>query len=136
MVLLKTILDRWVDPEFKDEWDITTSRKVVVGTGTDDDVAINLEDNGEMVNNASIREKEEEFHEEEVVVKMEDNREMVNNLRSEEKEEVIVFEMENNRVEMEDNREMLIDNCKSIRKEERVTVDVEMEEFQPLMEKK
>ena len=42
------ILHRWVNPEFKDEDNMST----------DEEVAIEIEDNRAMINNSSIREEE------------------------------------------------------------------------------
>ena len=49
------ILHRWVDPEFKDEED--ASREVEPGTVTGEEVAVELEDKREVVNN--LREEED-----------------------------------------------------------------------------
>ena len=49
------ILHRWVDPEFKDEED--TSREVEAGTITGEEVAVEVEDKREVVNN--LREEED-----------------------------------------------------------------------------
>ena len=48
---------RWVDPEFKDEEDL--SREVEEATGTEGEVPVESEDNREVVNN--LREEEEDI---------------------------------------------------------------------------
>merc|ERR1712083_894790 len=46
---------RWVDPEFKDEEDMTI--EVEAGTGTEEEVSVvEMEDTGEVGNNGAIRE--------------------------------------------------------------------------------
>ena len=50
-------LARWVDPEFKDEED--EIREVEAGTATEEEVAVELDDNGKVVNN--MREEEEDI---------------------------------------------------------------------------
>ena len=56
MILLTMMIpQRWVDPEFKDEED--ASREVEPGTVTGEEVAIELEDKREVVNN--LREEED-----------------------------------------------------------------------------
>ena len=55
-VLLTEVLRRWVDPEFKDEEDMTI--EVEAGTGTEEEVSVvDIEDTGEVGNNGAIREE-------------------------------------------------------------------------------
>ena len=50
-------MHRWVDPEFEDKEDM--SRKVKSGTRTEEEeVAVDMEENREMVNNCDSREEE------------------------------------------------------------------------------
>ena len=59
------ILHRWADPEFDNAEDM--SRGVEAGTGTEEEeVAVDMEDNREMVNNCSSREEEVGIHLEEL----------------------------------------------------------------------
>ena len=49
-------LRRWVDPEFKDEEDMTI--EVEAGTGTEEEVSVvEMEETGEVGNNGAIREE-------------------------------------------------------------------------------
>ena len=53
-VLLTEVLRRWVDPEFKDEEDMTI--EVEAGTGTEEEVSVvDMDDNREVGNNGAIR---------------------------------------------------------------------------------
>ena len=48
------VLPRWVDPEFKDEEDMTI--EVEAGTGTEEEVSVvDMDDTGEVGNNGAIR---------------------------------------------------------------------------------
>ena len=50
------VLPRWVDPEFKDEEEMTI--EVEAGTGTEEEVSVvDMEDTGEVGNNGAIREE-------------------------------------------------------------------------------
>ena len=54
--MLTEVLRRWVDPEFKDEEDMTI--EVEAGTGTEEEVSVvAMEDTGEVGNNGAIREE-------------------------------------------------------------------------------
>ena len=53
-VLLTEVLRRWVDPEFKDEEDMTI--EVEAGTGTEEEV-VDMDDNREVGNNGAIGEE-------------------------------------------------------------------------------
>ena len=50
------VLRRWVDPEFKDEEEMTI--EVEAGTGTEEEVSVvDMEETGEVGNNGAIREE-------------------------------------------------------------------------------
>ena len=54
--LLTEALRRWVDPEFKDEEDMTI--EVEAGTGTEEDMSVvDMDDTGEVGNNGAIGEE-------------------------------------------------------------------------------
>ena len=54
--LLTEVLRRWVDPEFKDEEDMTI--EVEAGTGTEEEVSVvEMEDTGGVGNHGAIREE-------------------------------------------------------------------------------
>ena len=52
-------MHRWVHPEFEDEEN--TSIEVEAGTGTEEDVVVELEENREMVNNFTISREEKKI---------------------------------------------------------------------------
>ena len=55
-VLSTEVLRRWVDPEFKDEEDMTI--EVEAGTGTEEEVSVvDMDDNREVDNNGAIGEE-------------------------------------------------------------------------------
>ena len=64
MISFTKILHRWVDPEFEDEEDMS---RVEEANGREEEVAIEVEGDREVVDN--VREEEEEI----IVVHMEDN---------------------------------------------------------------
>ena len=55
-VLSTEVLRRWVDPEFKDEEDMTI--EVEAGTGTEEEVSVvDMDETGEVGNNGAIGEE-------------------------------------------------------------------------------
>ena len=59
MILFTTTVHRWVHPEFKDEEDLSSEAQA--GTGTEEEVAVEIGDNREMVNNGNNLRGEEDI---------------------------------------------------------------------------
>ena len=60
------LLYRWVDPEFEDEEEMR--REVEAGNSSGEEVAVEMEDNGDMVNNVEGKENTNIREEDEKVV--------------------------------------------------------------------
>ena len=59
-MILLTSINRWVHPEFKDEEE-NLSSKAEAGTGTEEEVAVAIGDNREMVDNGNNLRGEEDI---------------------------------------------------------------------------